>query len=120
MAKYSEAIDQEASTIDIIEAKQWRERLESQVTTKEKDRHERNRQSAIAWLALDNIPQDDNREKLLRDCLQGSCDWVLTQEKVASWIKVDSKLPVVWLHGKPGAGKSVDINSYTYWVNHCY
>ncbi|KAI0976556.1 hypothetical protein F4678DRAFT_413747 [Xylaria arbuscula] len=107
MAKYSEAIDQEASTIDIIEAKQWREKLSSQVATQEKDRQERNRQSVIAWLALENLPQDDNREKLLRDCLEGSCDWVLKQEKVASWIKVDSQSPVVWLHGKPGAGKSV-------------
>ncbi|KAI1366204.1 hypothetical protein F5Y08DRAFT_302008 [Xylaria arbuscula] len=107
MAKYSEAIDKEAATIDIVEAKQWRARMISQVISKEKDRHNRSRQSVIAWLALDNVLQDDNREKLLRDCLQGSCDWVTKQEKVASWVKVDSTLPVVWLHGKPGAGKSV-------------
>ncbi|KAJ3578997.1 hypothetical protein NPX13_g1567 [Xylaria arbuscula] len=107
MAKYSEAIDKEAATIDIVEAKQWRARMISQVISEEKDRHNRSRQSVIAWLALDNVLQDDNREKLLRDCLQGSCDWVTKQEKVASWVKVDSTLPVVWLHGKPGAGKSV-------------
>lgn len=111
MARYSEAIDQEAATIDIIEAKQWRDRLESQVATKEKDRINRDRQSVIAWLALENLPQDDNCEKLLRDCLPRSCDWVLEQEKVASWVKTDSKLPVVWLHGKPGAGKFPDIDS---------
>ncbi|KAI3329791.1 hypothetical protein F4824DRAFT_372120 [Ustulina deusta] len=107
MAKHSEAIDQEAATIDIIEAKQWREKLASQVATREKDRLDRRRQSVIAWLALEQLPHDDNREKLLRDCLKGSCDWVLKQEKVASWVKIDSRLPVVWLHGKPGAGKSV-------------
>ncbi|KAI3318736.1 hypothetical protein HD806DRAFT_510815 [Xylariaceae sp. AK1471] len=107
MARHSEAIDQEAATIDIVEAKQWREKLASQVATREKDRIDRQRQSVIAWLALEHLPQDDNREKLLRDCLQGSCDWALKQEKVASWAKIDSKLAVVWLHGKPGAGKSV-------------
>ncbi|GAW11336.1 hypothetical protein ANO14919_006800 [Xylariales sp. No.14919] len=107
MARNSEAIDQEAATIDIIEAKQWRETLASQVATREKDRIDRQRQSVIAWLALEHLPQDDNREKLLRDCLPGSCDWILKQEKVASWAKIDSRLPVVWLHGKPGAGKSV-------------
>ncbi len=110
MAKHSEAIDQEAATIDIIEAKQWREKLASQVATREKDRLDRRRQSVIAWLALEQLPHDDNREKLLRDCLKGSCDWVLKQEKVASWVKIDSRLPVVWLHGKPGAGKSVNFD----------
>ncbi|KAI1734594.1 hypothetical protein F4680DRAFT_336723 [Xylaria scruposa] len=107
MAKHSEAIDQEATTIDIIEAKQWRERLALQVTDRENDRIDRQRQSVIAWLALEHLPQDDNREKLIRDCLQGSCDWVLKQEEMASWAKIDSKLSVIWLHGKPGAGKSV-------------
>ncbi|KAJ8123850.1 hypothetical protein ONZ43_g291 [Nemania bipapillata] len=106
MAKNSEAIDQEAATIDITEAKQWREKLASQVATREKDRIDRRRQSVVTWLALEHLPQEDNREKLLRDCLQGSCDWVLKQDKVASWTKIDSKLPVLWLHGKPGAGKS--------------
>lgn len=110
MAKYSEAINREVATIDIIEVRQWRDRLESQVATKEKDRINRDRQSVIAWLALENLPQDDNREKLLRDCLPGSCDWVLKQEKLASWVKIDSKLPVVWLHGKPGAGKFRDLD----------
>ncbi|KAJ2988979.1 hypothetical protein NUW58_g3702 [Xylaria curta] len=106
MAKNSEAIDQEAATIDIIEAKQWRDKLASQVDTREQDRADRQRQSVISWLALEHPPQDDNREKLLRDCLPGSCDWVLKQDKMASWVKVDSRLAVVWMHGKPGAGKS--------------
>ncbi|RYC58773.1 hypothetical protein CHU98_g7433 [Xylaria longipes] len=111
MAKISEAIDREAVTLDIIESRQWREKLASQVATREKDRLARQRQSVIAWLALDHLPQDDNREKLLRDCLEGSCAWVLKQEKVASWMKTDSKQAAVWLHGKPGAGKSVICTS---------
>ncbi|KAL6812597.1 hypothetical protein V8C40DRAFT_256786 [Trichoderma camerunense] len=107
MTRHSEAIDQEAATIDIIEAKLWREKLASQVAIREKERSDRQRQSVIAWLTLDQVSQDDNRERVLRDCLPGSCDWLLKHIQVISWLKNDSKMPVLWLHGKPGAGKTV-------------
>ncbi|KAJ8130813.1 hypothetical protein O1611_g2810 [Lasiodiplodia mahajangana] len=114
MARHSEAIDREAATIDIIEAKEWRDKLALQVAAKENDRVDRQRQSVVAWLALENPPQEDSGEKLLRDCLQGSCDWLLKQEKVASWVKIDSKLPVLWLHGKPGAENDTDLSTMAF------
>ncbi|PON26980.1 NACHT domain-containing protein [Trichoderma gamsii] len=109
MTRHSDAIDQEATTIDIIESKLWREKLASQVAIREKDRSDRQRQSVIAWLTLDHIPQDDNRERVLRDCLPGSCDWVSKHPQVISWMKNDSKMPVLWLHGKPGADTNPDL-----------
>ncbi|KAI1173029.1 hypothetical protein F4777DRAFT_601066 [Nemania sp. FL0916] len=128
MAAHRQQFDQEADTIDIIESKQQRERLAALVTAQERERIQLQRQSVIAWLALDSLPQDDHREILLRDCLQGSCDWIIKQQKVASWIEINSEMPVVWLYGKPG--KSVicaslvdalerkDISTFFYFCKH--
>ncbi|RYP56345.1 hypothetical protein DL769_009929 [Monosporascus sp. CRB-8-3] len=98
---------QEAATIDIIEAKQWRESQESKVAQLEEERKNRQRLSVVSWLDLPAQSQYDECERLLRDCLPGSCDWLLQHAKIEAWLRDDTKYPVVWLHGKPGAGKSV-------------
>ncbi|CAM1505698.1 Fc.00g113350.m01.CDS01 [Cosmosporella sp. VM-42] len=107
MAYHSDLIAQEAAVIDIVEAKQWREKMAIDATSAEKDRLHLQRTSLRSWLSLEQPPQDDERERLLRDCIEGSCDWILKTQVMESWLKADTKNPVVWLHGKPGAGKSV-------------
>lgn len=106
MARHSDLITQEATTIDIVEAKQWRHRMATEATSKEKDRLYRQRSSVISWLGPDQPSQDDECERLLRDCIAGSCDWILKNQTIKSWLQVDTKIPVIWLHGKPGAGRS--------------
>ncbi|GAB1314764.1 hypothetical protein MFIFM68171_04974 [Madurella fahalii] len=74
MARHRDSIDQEAVTIDILEAKKWREDVASEV---------------------------------LRECLPKSCDWIQGHAKMIPWLQTGSKSPVIWIHGKPGAGKTV-------------
>lgn len=106
MAHHSDLITQEATTIDIVEAKQWRDRAAAEAISKENDRLYRQRSSVISWLSLDHASQPDECERLLRGCTAGSCDWILEHKTVKSWLQVDTAVPVIWLHGKPGAGRS--------------
>ncbi|KAI0376508.1 hypothetical protein F5Y04DRAFT_209138 [Hypomontagnella monticulosa] len=105
MARHSDMITQEATTIDIIEAKAWREKLLAESEQKEKDRSEQQRLSLISWLGAKPKSQQDECEYLLQDYHPGTCDWV--QDKFQSWLGLGAQQPSVWLHGKPGAGKSV-------------
>ena len=105
LARHSDLIDQEAATIDVVKAKQWRDKQASEVAQKEKDRSDQQRLSVISWLDVNGQPQDGERERLLVDCLPGSCDWILKHDKVEAWLRVDSHFLVVWLYGKPGASK---------------
>ena len=106
LARHSDLITQEATTIDIIEAKQWRDRMDSETALKEKERTYRQRVSVISWLGLDQPTQGDECERLLRDCVAGSCDWILKNKAIDSWLQADMKDRILWFYGKPGAGES--------------
>ncbi|KAM4067309.1 DNA repair protein RAD5A [Hirsutella rhossiliensis] len=107
LARHSTSISQEATTIDIVEAKKWRETMAAETAAKENGRLFRQRSSVISWLDIDQPSQDDDCERLLQDCAKGSCDWMRKTPMIESWLKADTKNPVLWLHGKPGAGKTV-------------
>lgn len=63
LARHSDLITQEATTVNIIEAKQWRDRMDSETALKEKERTYRQRVSVISWLGLDKPTQDDECER---------------------------------------------------------
>jgi hypothetical protein len=105
LARHSDMIDQEAATINMLEAKQWRESQESRVAQQEDERKNRQRLSVVSWLDLPAHSQYDECERLLRDCLPGSCDWLLKGDIVEEWLRIDNKHSVIWLHGKPGVGR---------------
>ncbi len=100
-------IGQEAATIDIIEAKQWRESQEARVAQQEAEIKNRHRLTVVTWLNLPAQSQHDQLERLQRDCEPGSCDWICKHDQIEAWRRVDTKAPVVWLHGKPGAGETI-------------
>ena len=43
---------------------------------------------------------------ILADRHPGTCEWLFRNEKFRTWAAEGSKLPVLWLNGKHGAGKS--------------
>lgn len=104
MARTRDEIALEAVTIDIIESKKWRDDMDIKASLMEKDRLSHQRASIIAWIGLEPQSQDDHCELILRDCLPESCDWVPKHVKLTPWLETGSKAPVVWIHGKPGAG----------------
>ena len=102
MEYHSNMIRHEATTINIIEARQYREKLMDAAEREERDRNERQRLSVISWLGLRSDLQADEYERLLRDCLPGTCSWI--RPKLEGWLKPGTHQSVTWIHGKPGAG----------------
>ncbi|KAK0752372.1 hypothetical protein B0T18DRAFT_89592 [Schizothecium vesticola] len=107
MAHNSDSIHNEAVAIDLIQSKKWRDDSFAHVSFQEQERLSKQYDSVLAWLNTDRLSHEDHRERLLHDCLPGSCDWVKDHAKVKHWLDIDSRTPVLWVHGKPGAGKTV-------------
>lgn len=62
--------------------------------------------SAISWLNLTGIPQqDDELDRLLGRCHPASCDWLLDNPKIETWKGNDQAVKLAWVFGKPGAGQ---------------
>ncbi|OAX38625.1 hypothetical protein K503DRAFT_866020 [Rhizopogon vinicolor AM-OR11-026] len=51
-------------------------------------------------------PNFHRREKHLKSCLTGTCEWLLDHPDFVAWSSGTSSSPVLWLHGPPGSGKS--------------
>ncbi|KAF2678067.1 hypothetical protein K458DRAFT_377432 [Lentithecium fluviatile CBS 122367] len=107
LANHSELVDKEAVAVDISDAvarsKEEADRWEQQ----EREWQALKVRAVLSWLATDDPPPEDALERNTRDCLPGSCDWFIQHHKTQSWLKDGAEKTILWLYGKPGAGKSV-------------
>jgi hypothetical protein len=70
----------------------------------EKDRKIAQLQHAIAWLAVDDKAQENEFERISRRRHDETCEWVIQEPSMKSWMKADIRHQILWLSGKPGAG----------------
>jgi len=103
-------VDQEAISIDIVEARSWRRQAEAAVREREKKAKIAQLQGAIDWLAIDD-PQENDLDRLLQTICPDTADWISSNEKIKSWIFHDEGQSMMWLKGIPGGGKST-ISSF--------
>ena len=113
--RHTDWLDREASSLDIVEAKQWRAKLQEDALRQELQRSELQLRDALTWLTKED--QDDVLENLSRRCQAGTCDWLFENDKIVSWIgeepsTIASKIDTAgartfWLRGIPGSGKSM-------------
>ena len=115
LRRHRDLIDEEASTINIVEARTWRAqqlelirqwRLER---SKDLDRAERERLSAqtreaVVWFGASQ-EQEDIFARLVRACDSADGHWVLREPMILSWLEQSRDNQFLWLHGKPGAGE---------------
>lgn len=115
MRKHRDLIDQEAATIDIVESKAWRDKNLEQIrqwrverahdlATKEKERLASQIRETVNWLGASE-EQEDIYAKLLRAYETNDTHWIVRESTLLSWSGGGRDCPVVWLNGKPGAGK---------------
>ncbi|KAH0560093.1 hypothetical protein GP486_003386 [Trichoglossum hirsutum] len=110
LARHSELIDKEANSIDITEAKEWRSRLMENTAKKEQERSITQFRAVLSWLEVKDYEQRKQEDELDRQYNlhhDHSCDWILKNSKARSWMRLGTDELVLWLNGKPGAGKSV-------------
>lgn len=106
LAQHADLIDREANAIDIAEAKSMRERLNDELSRRETADALVFLSSAISWLNLTGIPQqEDELDRLLGRRHPSSCDWLLDNPKIEKWKGNDQAQKLAWVFGKPGAGQ---------------
>jgi len=105
----------EAASLDIVEAKDSRARLQHDNERRQKEfiealeRNERNEriarlQHSIEWLSVDDTVQETEYERMSHRRHDGTCEWINRLPDLMNWLKNDTKHPLLWLSGKPGAG----------------
>ncbi len=109
MARHKDLVDKEALSIDIAEARSWREHAREDVERREKERLASQLQDSITWLGVGDCLQENELDRLSRRRQPDTCDWILKTAKFKSWKKEAYGEPLMWLRGIPGAG----------WSSHC-
>jgi hypothetical protein len=115
LKKQRDFVDKEALSIDIVEAKDSRARLQEEIQQRQEqslmllEQNEINAgisrlQHAVAWLSVDDRDQEEHYERVSRRRHDETCKWIMRETRIDSWIRNDTKHPVLWLNGKPGAG----------------
>ncbi|OAL43118.1 hypothetical protein IQ07DRAFT_650395 [Pyrenochaeta sp. DS3sAY3a] len=107
MAYHSELINNEAIAADISSAVRHHQEEKEKWAQQERDALAAKLRTVLSWLQTsDYLPADTLRHHL-QDCSPDSCNWFVQHDKTQLWLSDSSKNPLVWLHGKPGAGKSI-------------
>jgi hypothetical protein len=116
MKRHEALIDQEANARNIAEARQmrqdihtWREESLAQVSRLEVEQDAKQYQAMVSWLKVDESDQLAIFDSISTEAVKypGTCGWVLQNPKVGSWLQRKPDTQTLWLHGAPGAGKSV-------------
>lgn len=66
-------------------------------------------QAIVGWLKMDDTDQQVIFDSIASEAEknEGTCNWILKQPTLVSWMRTRPETPFVWLQGNPGAGKSV-------------
>ena len=115
LKEHRDFVDIEATSLDIVEARESRKRLQDDVRERRKreletlEENETNArisrlQHSIAWLSCDEKFQEIEYERILDKRHDGTCEWVVNNLDLKSWMKDDARNQCLWLNGKPGSG----------------
>ena len=77
-------------------------------TKKEQERSIAQFHAVLSWLEVKDYEQREQEDELDRQYSlhhNHSCDWILKNTKARSWMRLGKDELVLWLNGKPGAGK---------------
>lgn len=130
LKKQRDFLDTEAMSIHMSESKDARAKLQNELQESQKsslavlDQLESNAkitrlQHAVAWLAVDDKTQEENLERISNRRHDETCVWIAKNGQFISWCRDDGKNPVLWLSGKPGAGKLSTLLVRSYPNHHC-
>ena len=106
LASHCDLLDKEAAATHFFEMKHFREKRQLEVDAFERRRQIQMVEEVRNWLSAAE-DQQENRLDGLSDKRQfETCDWILQDPQMQSWIEDDSGDAILWMTGIPGAGKS--------------
>ena len=103
---HCDLLDREAAAIHFSEMKVMREKRELEEEQYEQRRRIQSATEVFAWLSADEDSQEEHLHRISDIRQPGTCNWILEDQQICSWIEDDSGEPVVWISGIPGSGKS--------------
>jgi hypothetical protein len=106
LAKNRDLIDQEAQCYSILAGKDFRETILEKIDRDEKERSDHRLRDTLTWLDLkgQDREQDDLFDCRSRDRKDGTCEWILKNPKIRTWLDPEDNRSLLWLRGKPGSG----------------
>ncbi len=119
LKRHSELIDKEVNAHNIIEAREMRETLKSQLAQEQKQQTARQMQGVVTWLRLDDTDQIVVFDFLAKvgESHPGTVEWVSSKTQVKSWLRNTPDTPFLCLQGAPGTGKSVIVARLVSFLN---
>jgi hypothetical protein len=105
LAENCQLVETEAKTADIVEASSFRVKMKEQIREQENERTVTRLQSTLAWLDAKDEEQESELERLHGRIFEHSCDWIQRHNEAKAWMSMRGNQPILWLIGKPGAGK---------------
>lgn len=108
ISKNSELIDKEAASHEILQAKEWRQRLQDDALSKERRWEIERREAVLGWLQASDINQEVKLEWLRDRCTEGTSSWITQSSSFTNWLQ-SGGASVLWLHGKPGSGILLEL-----------
>ncbi|PVI02267.1 hypothetical protein DM02DRAFT_702449 [Periconia macrospinosa] len=107
LAYHSDLVDKEAVAVDIAASLRYQKEDAERFEKQEQEWKNAKLSAALSWLGFGNHVVDHIPDNLTRDCSPGACDWIFKHAKMEPWLQDQGACSIVWLCGKPGAGKSV-------------
>lgn len=101
-----------ATSISIHEAtkaRTWVVQHQQEIEQHELERQVTRLQNCISWLSVEDHVQTDRLDRLIELRQPDSCNWILDNYLLASWIERPKTSPILWITGLPGAGKHTII-----------
>ena len=102
---HCDLLDKEAAAAHFSEMKQFRDKRQLEEDTFERQRQIQMAQDVFGWLSAEEDQQDEQLHRISDKRQPGTCDWILEDPQIRSWIEDDCG-DAVWMTGIPGAGKT--------------
>ena len=104
LRRHSDLLDREAASIHFAAAKDAETALQKQIEDAEAQRKRIEWKDVQQWLAIDGS-QETRLERLTERCQPGSCNWILNNANISSWLHESPSKPILWIKGHPGSGE---------------
>lgn len=104
LAHHKQLLHNEAVTIDIVAARQWRSQARELIVQQEKKSQDYYFHDSISWLKVADEQHDDKLERLADKRQDGTCEWIFRNSLFQNWKDdVHGELSL-WVKGILGAG----------------
>ena len=107
MTRHRELIQRKANLEQIQESRDARLQSQASFAALEREANLAKMLAVVNWLSAADAALDQEDFVSKRQVVPGSGRWVLEEPKIKDWLDLaDSSVPIFWLNGIPGAGKT--------------